>query len=208
MSALSISAYFHTGSGCNPWAGNRRYHPEPRYLMSACSLAVIVVALIGRMRLLFRLRTGCSTVSRRWRIACGFASRRCCTASSRCSCSHRVIRRSGPVVHCDLSEHSVHCLRSASSTKRLINSPRITGESIAAALRFHTARVKGDLAGLPGRSLVYPRKRMRWMAPAHGIWVPRCEGHQAIHEQMGAIRYADYHNWPGFDQERFSGPWH
>src|SRR6267142_157881 len=52
---------------------------------------------------------GCSTVSRRWRMACEFASRRCCTASSRCSCCHRVIRRSGPVVHCDLSEQFWHC---------------------------------------------------------------------------------------------------
>ena len=23
-------------------------------------------------------------------------------------------------------------------------------------------------------------ERMRWMAPAHGIWVPKCEGHQAF----------------------------
>jgi hypothetical protein len=34
--------------------------------------------------------------ARRTRIACGFLSRRCCTASSTSSCSHRVIRRSGP----------------------------------------------------------------------------------------------------------------
>ena len=26
------------------------------------------------------------------------------------------------------------------------------------------------------------------MAPAHGIWVPRCEGHQAFTSKMGAIR--------------------
>jgi hypothetical protein len=37
---------------------------------------------------------------------------------------------------------------------------------------------------------------MRWMAPAHGIWVPKCEGHQAFTSKMGAIRYADYHDRP------------
>jgi site-specific recombinase XerD len=37
---------------------------------------------------------GCSTVSRRTRIACGFLSRRCCTASTTCSFSHRVFQRS------------------------------------------------------------------------------------------------------------------
>jgi hypothetical protein len=51
-------------------------------------------------------------------------------------------------------------------------------------------------------------KRMRWMAPAHGIWVPKCEGHQAFTSKMGAIRYADYHDRPRFGQERFSGPRH
>ena len=34
------------------------------------------------------------------------------------------------------------------------------------------------------------------MAPAHGIWVPKCEGHQAFTSKMGAIRYADYHDRP------------
>ena len=43
---------------------------------------------------------GCSTVSRRRRIACGLASRRACTASRTCSCSHRGMRRSG--VRCAL----------------------------------------------------------------------------------------------------------
>ena len=52
----------------------------------------------------FIVPNGCSTVSRRWCMACGFLSRRFWTASKTCSCSHRVIRRSGPVVHCDLSE--------------------------------------------------------------------------------------------------------
>jgi predicted amidohydrolase YtcJ len=36
---------------------------------------------------------GCSTVSRRWRMAFGFSSSRRCTASRTCSCSQRVIRR-------------------------------------------------------------------------------------------------------------------
>ena len=48
---------------------------------------------------------GCSTVSRRVRMAWGFSSNRFCTASMRCSCSHRVIRRSLPVVHLCLSVH-------------------------------------------------------------------------------------------------------
>jgi len=51
-------------------------------------------------------------------------------------------------------------------------------------------------------------EQMRWMAPAHGIWVPRCEGHQAFTSKMGAIRHADYHDRPRLGQERFSGPRH
>jgi hypothetical protein len=43
------------------------------------------------------------------------------------------------------------------------------------------------------------------MAPAHGIWVPKCEGHRAFTSKMGAIRYADYHDRPRLGQERFSG---
>ena len=35
---------------------------------------------------------GCSAVSRRWRMACGFLSRRFWTASSTCSCSQRMAR--------------------------------------------------------------------------------------------------------------------
>src|SRR6516164_7477213 len=53
---------------------------------------------------------GCSTVSRRRRMACGFPSRRCCTASSTFSCSHRLMRRSGPVVHLDLREQLGHAV--------------------------------------------------------------------------------------------------
>src|SRR5674476_1364056 len=41
---------------------------------------------------------GCSTVSRRSRIFSGCSSSLRCTASRMCSCSHRVIRRSLPVV--------------------------------------------------------------------------------------------------------------
>ena len=39
-----------------------------------------------------------------------FASSCCCTASSRCSCSHRVIRRSDPGVHWDLIEQFLQVL--------------------------------------------------------------------------------------------------
>jgi hypothetical protein len=42
---------------------------------------------------------GCSTVSRRWRMACGFSSSRRCTASRMCSCCHQVMHRSLPDVH-------------------------------------------------------------------------------------------------------------
>jgi hypothetical protein len=41
------------------------------------------------------------------------------------------------------------------------------------------------------------------MAPAHGIWVPKCESHQAFTSKMGAIRYANYHDRPRLGQERF-----
>jgi hypothetical protein len=44
----------------------------------------------------FNVPKECSAISRRTRIACGFLSRRCCTASSTCSCCHRVMRRSAP----------------------------------------------------------------------------------------------------------------
>src|ERR1700751_489552 len=56
--------------------------------------------------------------------------------------------------------------------------------------------------------LTAARKQMRWMAPAHGIWVPKCEGHQAFTSKMGAIRYADYKDRPRLGQARFSGPRH
>jgi hypothetical protein len=44
-------------------------------------------------------KKGCSTVSRRVRMASGFLSSLSCTASTTSSCSHRVMRRSLPVVH-------------------------------------------------------------------------------------------------------------
>jgi hypothetical protein len=47
-------------------------------------------------------------------------------------------------------------------------------------------------------------QQMRWMAPAHGIWVPKCEGPKAFTSKIGAIRYADYHDRPRLGQERFS----
>src|SRR6516162_9553669 len=56
------------------------------------------------------------------------------------------------------SGNSVHCPRSASSTKRLINSPQNHGGIITPALRFHTARVicrhSASLSGCP----LYPLK--------------------------------------------------
>ena len=73
-----------------------RWRPSIHLPRARTRLTLIVGAVI--------VPNGCSTVSRRWRMARVLASRRRCTASSRYSCSHRVIRRSGPIVHCDLSE--------------------------------------------------------------------------------------------------------
>ena len=81
------------------------YRRGPREPSGGYFGSVLVRKCVAPMRA-FIVPNGCSTVSRRWRMACGFASRRCCTASSRCSCSHRGIRRSGPVVHASLSEQS------------------------------------------------------------------------------------------------------
>src|ERR1700751_3107267 len=64
------------------------------------------------------------------------------------------------------------------------------------------------LSGTADLAWLSARKQMRWMAPAHGIWVPKCEGHQAFTSKMGAIRYADYHDRPRLGQARFSGPRH
>src|SRR5262245_22657936 len=45
---------------------------------------------------------GCSAVSRRWRMACGFLSRRFCTSSSRCSCSPATFAcRAASLAHSD-----------------------------------------------------------------------------------------------------------
>ena len=43
------------------------------------------------------------------------------------------------------SGNSVHCPRSACSTKRVVSSPQNHGRIITAAQRFHTARVKSGL---------------------------------------------------------------
>ena len=57
---------------------------------------------------IFSVPNGCSTVSRRVRIASGFLSSLSCTASTTSSCSHRVIRRCGPFVHLALSGQVRH----------------------------------------------------------------------------------------------------
>ena len=74
--------------------------------------------------------------------------------------------------------------------------------------RFYTAWVKTGKARHEHMFPVCPQQQMRWMAPAHGIWVPKCEGHKAFTSKMGAIRYADYHDRPRLGQERFSGSRH
>lgn len=53
----------------------------------------------------FIVLNGCSTVSRRIRIASGLRSRRRSIASTTASCSHRLTRRSLPVVHWSWSAH-------------------------------------------------------------------------------------------------------
>src|ERR1700676_4887133 len=97
--------------------------------------------------------------------------------------------------------------RSSEMSMRLDQAPGI-GPVLATAL---VATVADPNAFRSGRNFsawigLVP-KQMRWMAPAHGIWVPKCEGHQAFTSKMGAIRYADYHDRPRLGQERFSGPW-
>lgn len=62
------------------------YRPEPRGPSRRLTLFRKCVAPMRA----FIVPIGCSIVSRRRRIASGFASSRCCTASSRSSCSHRV----------------------------------------------------------------------------------------------------------------------
>ena len=72
--------------------------------ISAATFGSVLVRKCVAPMWAFIVPNGCSTVSRRWRMASRFVSRRCCTASSGCSCSHLGIRRSGSVVHWDLSE--------------------------------------------------------------------------------------------------------
>jgi hypothetical protein len=72
----------------------RLYARTERAISVATVGSVLVRKCVAPMRA-FIVPNGCSTVSRRWRMAFQFASRRNCTASSRCSCSHRGFRRSG-----------------------------------------------------------------------------------------------------------------
>jgi putative tryptophan/tyrosine transport system substrate-binding protein len=68
-------------------------------------------ALNGRVNALYieiSVPKGCSTVSRRCRMACGFLSRRFCTASNTSSCSQRAMRRCTPVVQRCLSAQWRH----------------------------------------------------------------------------------------------------
>ena len=67
---------------------------------------------------------------------------------------------------------------------------------------------KGEILSPSTCYLLHLRQQMRWMAPAHGIWVPKCEGPKAFTSKIGAILYADYHDRPRLGQERFSGPRH
>src|SRR6185436_9736248 len=58
--------------------------------------SVFIKKCVAPIRI-FIVPKGCSTVSRRVRIASGFLSSLACTASTTSSCSHRVIRRCGPM---------------------------------------------------------------------------------------------------------------
>jgi hypothetical protein len=81
-------------SGSRPLATELRTRLE-RAISAATFGSVFVRKCVAPKRI-FIVPNGCSTVSRPTRTARD-ASRRCCTTSSRCSCSHRGIRRSGPV---------------------------------------------------------------------------------------------------------------
>src|SRR4051794_17359943 len=83
------------------------------------------------------------------------------------------------------SGNSVHCPRSASSTKRLIISPTESrGRIITAARRFHTARVKFGSPGAQLGSLPYPQEQTSLAGPV------RSEERQ-------------YRTWPQRPHDRF-----
>ena len=87
--------------------------PRPTDTNKASTCSAISVATFGKrfirkwvapMRI-FSVPNGCSTVSRRCRIACGFSSSRFCAASITCSCSQREMTRYLAFVQRALSGH-------------------------------------------------------------------------------------------------------
>ena len=71
--------------------------------------SVFIKKCVAPIRILI-VPNGCSTVSRRVRIASGFLSSLPCTASTTSSCSHRVLRRCGPLVHFAFSAQVRHAV--------------------------------------------------------------------------------------------------
>ena len=81
------------------------HHPREIVGSTCSAISVATFGSVFMRRCVAPMRAlsvpkGCSAVPRRARMASGFSSSRRCTASSTCSCSQRVMRRCGPVVHC------------------------------------------------------------------------------------------------------------
>jgi hypothetical protein len=115
------------------------------------------------------------------------------------------IRRNGTFgQHIDLSSQpSQSCF--ADCLDRLLQQNLPRADMMRQSLHVRYRETNGPTSSAV-QGLLFGPTEMRWMAPAHGIWVPKCEGHKAFTSKMGAIRYADYHDRPRLGQERFSGP--
>jgi hypothetical protein len=162
-----------------------------RVRLYASTLSAISVATFGSVFIrkcvapirAFIVPKGCSTVSRRTRIACGFWSRRRCAASSTCSCSHRVIRRSLPVVHWSLMAQERKCTpRRPARTRGEKRPPRGSAHSGRARTpsdpgqhpRYQACRTS-DRRGSPvlhGRSTAPSGSQRHIPRPASGSSVP------------------------------------
>ena len=113
-----------------------------------------------------------------------------------------------------LSQNEIGCAR-ISMMARSTNAPckgriQMRKTNPLHLLKFSLQRTAGPYSwvnngpdGPEIRLPLFPRKQMRWMAPAHGIWVPKCEGRLAFTSKKGAIRHEDYHDRPRLGQERF-----
>jgi len=99
------------------------------YARTASAISVATFGMVRVRKCVAPMRAlivpkGCSTVSRRRRMAFGSASRRRCTASSMCSSSARVMRRSFPVVQAVFNTQLPHALAAAAGRSRRCCSDR------------------------------------------------------------------------------------